>query len=257
MVKHTTKAQVKPNKAVAAKKIVKDKFKVQTIKNEDYVSCHQYMRVERIQGDNIHLLNDQGEKVEIDKAVLVQDSYSADHFDKQVTCNMTELSEVLQGAKDTIFTVEFKKKVDDKQIFDSLSGLKYADTKKPEQLKSIAKTILEGKQCTLIGHLVKSEQQMGRTLVIDCQAPADNRFRQVDHRTIQSIILRGVKYNLGKKSTLSQESGKSFSSITQKWEPKKLSVGNWFSEMQYYNIIREESHDHYECRIHNENKEIY
>ena len=189
--------------------------------------------------------------------VLVQDSYSADHYDKEVTCNMTELAEVLQGAKDTIFTVEFKKKVDDKQVLDLLTGLKFADVKKPDQVKSIAKTIMEGKQCTLIGHLVQSEQQMGRTLVIDCQAPADNRFRQVDHRTIQSLILRGVKYNLGKKSTLSSQSDQPFSNIKQKWDPSKLQVGNWFSESQYYQLFDSCGGGHWDCKVHNELKESY
>ena len=54
---------------------------------------------------------------------------------------------------------------------------------------------------------MKSEQHMGRSLVIDLQAQSDVGFRQVDHRTIQSIILRNVKYSLGKKSTLASLEG--------------------------------------------------
>lgn len=96
--------------------------------------------------------------------------------------------------------------------------------------------MLEGEQVELIGHLVKSEQHMGRSLVIDLEAPAPNNFRQVDHRTIQSIIWRNVKYSLGKKSTLSSIEGWKYSE-TEKWNGSKLKVGNWFSENQYYKLL--------------------
>lgn len=48
------------------------------------------------------------------------------------------------------------------------------------------------------GHLVKCENSLGRSTVIDLSSKADNKFRQVDHRTIEYIILRNVKYVLKK-----------------------------------------------------------
>ena len=83
------------------------------VRDGDYFSCHQYMKVEKINGRDITLRNERGEVVEIDKNCLNEDSYSADHFEKEVTCNMTELSEILQNCKDTIFKVVFKKKIDE------------------------------------------------------------------------------------------------------------------------------------------------
>ena len=56
----------------------------------------------------------------------------------------------------------------------------------------------------------------------------------MDHRTIQSIILRNVKYSLGKTSTL--DSLEKPQSDEPKWDLNKLSVGNWFSELQYYKL---------------------
>ena len=114
----------------------------------------------------------------------MDDSYSADHYAKEVNCNMTELSDILKGAKDTIFKVEFKKKVDEKQIFEKLGQIKANDLKKADLVKSLSKGIIDGENTTIIGHLVKSEQHMGRSLIIDLEAPEDNCFRQVDHRTI-------------------------------------------------------------------------
>lgn len=77
---------------------------------------------------------------------------------------------------------------------------------------------------------------MGRSLVIDLEAAAGTNFRQVDHRTIQSIILRNVKYTLGKKSTLSTLEGVKRDEKAPKWEQSKLKLGNWFSENQFYRL---------------------
>lgn len=92
-------------------------------------------------------------------------------------------------------------------------------------IKALSKQLIEGKDTKMICHLVKSEQHMGRSLVIDLEAPLENNFRQVDHRTIQSIILKNVKYSLGKKSTLA-----SLVVPERKWDLSKLQVGDWFSE---------------------------
>ena len=59
----------------------------------------------------------------IDQTILTEDSYSADHFDHQVKCNMTELSQILRGAKDSIFTVQFKRKVQESDIIAKLEGI--------------------------------------------------------------------------------------------------------------------------------------
>ena len=223
----------------ADKKIEKPKKQTKwnhsKVTDGDYFSCHQYMRVEKIKGTDISLKNERGELVEIDLDCLNEDSYSADHFEKEVTCNMTELSEILQDCKDTIFKVVFKKKIDEHQVFDKLAKIKAKDLKSPQTSTQLAKQLLEGDMCEIVGHLVKSEQHMGRSLVIDLNAPASQNFRQVDHRTIQSIIFKNVKYNLGKKSTLSSLEGWKYSDKA-KWNIDKLKVGDWFSENQYYQL---------------------
>jgi len=81
------------------------------------------MQVTKIKGNDIQLKTEFGHVIDIDKKVLHEDSYSADHFEKEVTCTMTELAEILQEAKDTIFKVEFKKKVDDKNVLAKLQSM--------------------------------------------------------------------------------------------------------------------------------------
>ena len=39
---------------------------------------------------------------------------------------------------------------------------------------------------------------LGRSTVIDLSAKTDNKFRQVDHRTIEWLIVKNVKYVLKK-----------------------------------------------------------
>ena len=123
-------------------------------------------------------------------------------------------------------------------------------------VKSLSKGIIEGEQVCLIGHLVKSEQHMGRSLIIDLQGSAEHRFKQVDHRTIESIIIKNVKFNLGKKSTLNTLEGWKWSE-TEKWNQTKLEVGNWFSEMQYYKLTNNSSDSRWDAEIYSKSRETY
>ena len=50
----------------------------------------------------------------------------------------------------------------------------------------------------MICHLVEAENMLGRSTVIDLNAKGENKFRQVDHRSIEFIILRNIKYTLKK-----------------------------------------------------------
>jgi len=49
-------------------------------------------------------------------------------------------------------------------------------------------------------HLVNSEYSLGRSTVINLNSESENKFRLVDHRTIEFIILRNTKYSLGTRS---------------------------------------------------------
>lgn len=61
------------------------------------------MQVTKIAGNIIDLKTEEGKIIQIEKSILIEDSYSADHFETEIVCNMTELTEVLNNAKDTIF----------------------------------------------------------------------------------------------------------------------------------------------------------
>lgn len=42
--------------------------------------------------------------------------WSADHFETEVKCTMTELSGLIEQCGDTIFKVQFRKKIEEKSV---------------------------------------------------------------------------------------------------------------------------------------------
>ena len=56
----------------------------------------------------------------------------------------------------------------------------------------------EGKICTLTGFLINSEEKLGRSTVIELDATYGQGWRQVDHRTVEQIIIKNTKYTLKK-----------------------------------------------------------
>ena len=62
---------------------------------------------------------------------------------------------------------------------------------------------MQGEDCSMTCHMVEVENNLGRSLVIDLETESDNKFRQVDHRSIESIIFKNVKYVLKKGGKIS------------------------------------------------------
>ena len=58
----------------------------------------------------------------ISKHLMARDMDSADHFDQEVNCTMTELSTLLQMCGDYVFKVQFRKKIDSAEVYDRLKA---------------------------------------------------------------------------------------------------------------------------------------
>jgi hypothetical protein len=85
-------------------------------------------------------------------------------------------------------TVNFNCKVDEKAVHERLSKATANDLK---DTKALAKELLTGTEKTIVGRLSKTEGKLGRSLLIGLP---DVSFAQVDHRTINWVILKNVKY---------------------------------------------------------------
>ena len=144
---------------------------------DDLFSCISYVNVKKIEAGSVTVENHLGGSWLLSQDILERDMWSADHFEKEVKCTMSDLSELLQTCSDTIFKVQFRKKVDADTIQGKFKGLKLADLKKAEEVKKISKTITEGELAEITGHLLESENNLGRSLVVDLDAPKNNNIR--------------------------------------------------------------------------------
>lgn len=135
--------------------------------------------------------------MQLSKDILEKMS-SASHFAKETQMNMTELAELLESAGDTCFTVNFRKQVTEDLVQDKLQTTSEKELKDAKFLSAFAKGIVEGEECTMVCHLIKAESSLGRSTVIDLTTKHANKFRQVDHRSINYIIINNAKYVLKK-----------------------------------------------------------
>lgn len=225
------------SKAAARKAVGKPQWDEKQMQVGQNFSCISYLRVDAIDGDKITVKNHLGGAWFISKDLLVRDMWSADHYDKEIKCTMTDLSEILEGCRDTIFTVSFKTKIHPKQVHEKLQSVTYKELKNEAKIKDFSKVLIEGEQCTITGHLIDCENNLGRSTVIDLNKKVPFNFRQVDHRTIDYIIFKNVKYSLGRKPTgFDEELPLKVDKKAPRWDGNKLAVGNWFSQVTYYKL---------------------
>jgi hypothetical protein len=141
----------------------------------DLVSLTHYVRVREVlragmfgreKGLRVCDLDGGPEHFDILGTDLVERLASADGYAEVRKVTKTEAAEVLVGAVNIPFTVVFTK--------------------------------ADGDERTLRGRLVRPEPLMGRSHVEDLDLPVTDkgRVRLVDHRTIQSLIVGGVKYEV-------------------------------------------------------------
>jgi hypothetical protein len=138
------------------------------------ISFVTYAKINSVHGqNNIHVTDlNRGTDYSINGKSLIDELYSADEYDRTEKVGQTKLAETLCHAGHLPFTATFVKK--------------------------------DGSIRTLRGKLNGYENFMGRASVIDFDVAQDKsknydtRIRQVDLRTIQGLIVGGVKYELKK-----------------------------------------------------------
>jgi len=99
--------------------------------------------------------------------------------------------------------------------------------------------MIEGESVEITGHLVESENHLGRSLIIDLKSHGPSNFKQVDHRSIEYIIFKNVKYSLGKRTGDAPEQlPVKHAHNVRKWDTSKLAIGNRFSSISYFKITQ-------------------
>lgn len=130
----------------------------------EIVSLIDYYKIKEIT-DRTVLLEDvyTNEEISLEKRALDR-ATGATSFSQEMVASKTEIVNKLLESGHSPFTVEFVK--------------------------------TNGETRVLSGTFLKSEPLFGRSLVKDLLSTDEYKIRAVDHRTIKSLILKGIKYHV-------------------------------------------------------------
>lgn len=142
--------------------------KFSNIKVGEYLSTTMYMKVLSKNPDGIRVEDSNGQVFDVRGKQLIENTTNSNQqYSTEEKVNKTRAAELLTSAGDSVFTVVFEKQ--------------------------------DGTERKLTGRLLETENQMGRSNVADLEITSGNNMRQVDHRTIKYLILKGVKYTVKTK----------------------------------------------------------
>ena len=176
--------------------------KFANLKVGEKLSELQYYTVDKITGNEVDLKLDNGQIATVDSKYAEACLISASQFDSEVTINRTDAINLLGASANLALTVNFNTKVDPKDIkaakktiADALEGKIKLSVK---QANELIDSITEGKDRTMVGRHSGEFNEFGRLKFIDMQAGSGFNFRQVDPRTVNWMIIKGIKYNVSK-----------------------------------------------------------
>ena len=118
-------AKGKGKKAAALKKVKRSKplWDTKQFAEKQFFSQTAYLNVKSIEGNQVTVENSWGNQMIVSRDI-VENMYSADHFEKEVHMNMTNMAEVLQTVQDNIFTVQFRAKPKEEDAVKALQEAK-------------------------------------------------------------------------------------------------------------------------------------
>jgi hypothetical protein len=133
------------------------------LKVGEVLSTTIYATIKDVLKDGIVVVDNHGREFTMKGPKFIEETMTSNYqatTEKKVS--RTDVIEALLKAGDSVFTVDFIKQ--------------------------------DGSPRTLVGRLLDTENHMGRSNVEDLLTSDKNKRRQVDHRTITSLIIKGTKY---------------------------------------------------------------
>lgn len=172
-------------------------------KKGDILSRTSYMIIEST-AVNSKVRNDKNLTWEIANNILENESVSANFYEKEEKISRSAICDILENTNGTVFTVNFNKQADIKNVKNTLENL-YPNKGKiaskdefDKEVKAILKSINTGEERTLVGYLLSTKQEFGRYLVKDLEIVFNDNTahaeRQVDSKTINWLIYNKIKY---------------------------------------------------------------
>lgn len=179
-------------------KTKEQKMKLSNVKIGDKLSMTYYLNVLDKKNDSLSVEDQNGMKFSINGKELIEETiYSANQYTEVKSVSRTEAIEILENAGDTVFTINFNKLPNADTFAELMKSLSIADLNDTKKLSKIAKQAMLGEERTLVGYLINAEPKMGRSTVVDLDIPVgQHNLRLCDHRTLNSIIWKGIKYTV-------------------------------------------------------------
>ncbi len=180
------------------------KSKFSELETGNFLSETQYYKIISKNGSDIQVENERGFQFSIEKDILEEGIYSAHQYNQELKVTRTELIEQLAKVGDSVFTVCFNKQPSANAINEAIESANEDENISIKELKKIVKNAYKGEERILTGYLKKTETGFGRSTVIDLEADRGNnadwdaRVRQVDHRTLNWLIFKNIKYIIKK-----------------------------------------------------------
>lgn len=181
------------------------KSMISDIQVGDHLSETQYYEVIQVHDGGIRVKNERGFEFTIASGIVEEGIFSANQFTEAKEVTRTELIEIFSHVGDTVFTVNFNKQPTAKAINEAIESTNKGKILPIKEMKKLIKDAFDGEERTLVGYLISTETGFGRSMVIDLEADTskstsewDSRIRQVDHRTLNWLISKNVKYTVKK-----------------------------------------------------------
>jgi hypothetical protein len=179
------------------------KARFSKLKGGEVLSEQQFYTVEKITGNRVTLRTDAGTKIEVDSAYVNKHLQSASQYTSKQECTRTFAAEIFMASTGRAITVNYNKQVKEDDVAERMLDVYNTSptaTKARANFKKAVKEALVGEERTMVGRHYGEVTNMGRVQFVDMEAYADtssnydNRLRQVDPRTINWLIVDGVKY---------------------------------------------------------------
>lgn len=162
----------------------------------------QFYVVDEVKKDVIVLKTDDGEPIEVSKSYAETMLTLSDYTVEEKTVTRTEATDIFVKSTGVALAINFNKQVKEADVVKEITEIYRTSTPVEAELKlkKAVKKSLEGEQRTLRGRHFGSFDPFGRVHVTDMEishdasAKHDARLRLVDPRTINWLIVRGVKY---------------------------------------------------------------
>jgi len=175
-----------------------------TFKKGSIASETQFYVVKDVTSKGLVLITDSKDEIVVTPGYAAKHLVSADAFSEEKVLTRTEIADLFSHSTGVALTINFNKQVKEADVLASINDTYQNSTpaELQKKLKKVVKAALEGEERTMKGRHFGGTDGFGRIHFIDMDveydvaAKNDARMRLVDPRTIQWMILRGVKYTV-------------------------------------------------------------